>query len=112
MGSLIGRTHLDYCRKIDAAYSVWKKLLETYEKRDEILAQMANAHVSRCMYYGFERDVDARAFFRDLADSTFFADSTQENMFVHAVRSNNYGKISRMRVVYRLKNMLATLLKR
>ena len=111
-GSLIGRTHPDYCRKIDVAYCAWKKLLETYEKRDEILAQMANAHVSRCMYYGFERDVDARAFFIDLANSAFFADSTQENVFMHAVQSRNYGKISRMRAGYRLRNVVATLLKR
>ena len=112
VGSLIGRTHLDYCRKVDAAYCAWKKLLEDYEKRDAILARMANEHVSRCMYYGFERDVDVQVFFSDLADSTFLADATQESTFVYAVRNHYYGKISRMRVVYRLKNILVKLLKR
>ena len=39
-GSLIGRTHPDYCRKVDAAYKAWKTLLERYEKKDEALEQM------------------------------------------------------------------------
>ena len=87
-------------------------LFKPYSKKDEVLKQMANAHVKRCMYYGFERDVDVKAFFRDLADSTFFADATQGSAFVHAVRGHKYGKISRMRAVYRLKNILVKLLKR
>ena len=111
-GSLMGRTHPDYCRKVDAVYLAWKQLLQSYEKRDEVLPPMADSYVSRCMYYGFERDVDTRAFFRDLADSIFFADTTQESMFVHAVRSHHYEKISRMRASYRMKNILFTLLKR
>lgn len=111
-GSLIGRTHQDYCRKVDAAYCAWRTLLGPYEGKDKVLEQMANANVCRCMYYGFERDVDVKAFFKDLTDSTFVADATQEIVFVRAVRSCNYGKIFRMRAVYRLRNTVATLLKR
>lgn len=111
-GSLVGRTHLDYCRKVDAAYSAWKKLLQPYEKRDEVLAEMANAHVSRCMYYGFERDVDVKDFFGSLSNSEFFAMSTLNNEFTQAVRNQEHGKLLRMRTSYRLKNKLAKLLKR
>lgn len=111
-GSLIGRTHPDYCRKVDAAYGAWKKLLQPYERRDEVLAQMANAHVSRCMYYGFERDVDVRDFFSSLSNSDFFAMSTLNNEFAQAVRNQEHGKFLRMRTSYRLKNKLAKLLKR
>ena len=111
-GSLIGRTHPDYCRKVDAAYSAWKKLLQPYEKRNEVLVQMANAHVSRCMYYGFERDVVVKDFFGSLKGFDFFAESTLNNDFTQAVQSQNNGRIFRMRASYRLKNKLAKLLKR
>lgn len=111
-GSLVGRTHADYCRKVDIAYRAWMRLLQPYEKRDEVLAQMANAHVSRCMYYGFERDVDVKAFFEQLADCDFFAAATSKNEFTQAVKANNYRKLSRMRMSYQLKNKIAKLLKR
>ena len=105
-GSLMGRTHPDYCRKADTAYLAWKQLLQHYEKRDEVLSRMADSYVSRCMYYGFERDVDAKAFFRELADSTCLADSLLNNEFIQALQKRDYKKISRMRTVYRLKNKL------
>jgi glycosyltransferase involved in cell wall biosynthesis len=111
-GSLIGRTHPDYCRKVDAAYKAWKTLLERYEKKDEALEQMANAHVSRCMYYGFERDVDVKAFFSDLSGSTFFGDATTGSQFIACVKAGNWSRLSRMRTAYRLKNKIAKLLKR
>ncbi len=111
-GSLIGRTHPDYCRKVDAAYKAWKLLLEPYTKKEEALVQMANAHVSRCMYYGFERDVDTEKFFADLSETKFFSDVTTQNDFVVAVRLQNFKKLARMRATYRLKNKIAKLLKR
>lgn len=111
-GSLIGRTHPDYCRKADAAYTAWKLLLDPYEKKDEALTQMANAHVSRCMYYGFERDVDVKHFFDNLAETAFFADAADTSEFSTCVRKRNYRKLSRMRASYRMKNKIAKLLKR
>lgn len=111
-GSLIGRTHPDYCRKADAAYRAWKILLEPYDKKREVLTQMANAHVSRCMYYGFERDVDVSDFFGELAKTEFFSNATTESEFTDCVRAHNFKKLSRMRTVYQLKNKLAKLVKR
>lgn len=111
-GSLMGRTHPDYCRKVDAAYRAWKKLLQPYEGKDEALGQMANAHVSRCMYYGFERDVDVKEFFSILGDSRFFSDSTADNDFTECVKGRNYKRLSFMRQTYRLKTKIAKLLKR
>ncbi|MBE6937879.1 MAG: glycosyltransferase family 2 protein [Ruminococcaceae bacterium] len=110
--SLIGRTHLDYCRKVDAAYEAWKKLLEHYEKKIEVLKQMANAHVKRCMFYGFERDLSTKAFFEDLAETTFFSEATLEDDFAACVKNHDYKKLARMRTAYRLKNKIAKLLKR
>lgn len=111
-GSLIGCTHPDYCRKVDAAYMAWKRLLEDYDKKDEALEAMANAHVKRCMYYGFERDVDVRGFFEVLAESEIFRDSALENDFCKYLRSRNFKRISRMRNAYRMKVKIAKLLKR
>ena len=111
-GSLIGRTHPDYCRKVDAAYMAWKTMLALYEKKDQVLTQMANAHVVRCMYYGFERDVDVAFFFGKLSESEFFSSVTIKNEFVACVRERNFKKLARMRASYRIKNKIAKLLKR
>lgn len=111
-GSLIGRTHPDYCRKVDAAYNAWRQLLQDYSKKDAALTEMANAHVNRCMYYGFERDVDAAQFFCLLAESDFFGDSAMESDFHKCVNERNFKKLSRMRNVYRMKVKIANLLKR
>ena len=111
-GSLIGRTHPDYCRKVDAAYEAWQRLLESYDKKDEVLTAMANAHVNRCMYYGFERDLDAKEFFALLGGSEFFARATVENEFAKCVKSGNYRKLARMKAFYRAKNKIAKLLKK
>ncbi len=110
--SLMGRTHPDYCRKVDTAYRAWKRLIDPYEKKDEALEQMANAHVSRCMYYGFERDVDVKAFFSDLSGSTFFGDATTGRQFIACVKAGNWSRLSLMCTAYRLKNKIAKLLKR
>ena len=111
-GSLMGRTHQDYCSKVDVAYQEWDRLLASYERRDEALKQMANAHVDRCMYYGFERDVRVKDFFGNLAGTNFFANVTTKSKFITAVRERNFGKLAQMRLFYRLKNKIAKLLKR
>ena len=111
-GSLIGRTHPDYCVKVDAAYKAWKGLLDPCRKKEEALRQMANAHVNRCMYYGFERKVDVRDFFGQLMETAFFADATTESAFVACVRQRKFKRLSCMRASYQLKNKLAKLLKR
>lgn len=110
--SLVGRTHADYCRKVDVAYCAWKRLLQNYDKKDEVLAAIANTHVSRCMYYGFERDVDVANFFGELAETEFFANAAVTSEFSVCVRERNFRKLSRMRTSYRLKNKIAKLLKR
>lgn len=111
-GSLIGRTHQDYCRKVNAAYRAWVLLLEPYDKANEALEKMANAHVNRCMYYGFERDVDIKMFVDSLSKSDFFNQSTLKNKYVTHVRWHNYMQIRFMKTIYRVKNKLAKLLKR
>lgn len=111
-GSLIGRTHQDYCRKVDIAYNAWKKLLENYDNKDIVLEQMANAHVNRCMYYGFERDVNMNKFIENLMGCSFLSAVTLENEFITCLKSKDIKKISIMRFLYRSKDRLSKLLKR
>lgn len=107
-GSLMGRTHPDYCRKVDIAYRAWKTLLTDQEE----LVHLANSNVHRCMYYGFERDVDLDSFFRDLAKTDFFRDCTLDDRFCSHVRSGKLGKLRAMRRSYRMKQTAARLLKK
>lgn len=109
--SLIGKTHQDYCKKVDAAYKAWKELLNSCDNKKEILTEMANSHVSRCMYYGFEREVNVKDFFAIMKNCEFFADSNINNAFTLSVKDGNYRKISLNRKLYRIKIKIANLLK-
>lgn len=111
-GSLIGRTHQDYCIKVDAAYCAWKRLLAQSPDSEDLLRQKANACVSRSMYYGFERDLDVNNFFRQLAACTFFRDSDLNSAFCLSVKAGNLKKLRQMRRKYRLKVAISKLLRR
>ena len=109
--SLIGRTHQDYCIKVDVAYKSWKSLLANYEKRDDVLQKMADAHVSRCMYYFFERKVNLKEFLDSFSECMFFKESVSANKFTEYLNKKRYSHIYLMRTVYRVKNKIAVLLK-
>lgn len=107
-GSLMGRTHLDYCCKSDAAYRAWKQLLLDSAE----LAELANSHVRRCMYYGFERDVNPDTFFQQLTETDFFQDSSLNDKFSEQLRAGKFARVRAMRFAYRLKQTAVRLLKR
>lgn len=107
-GSLMGRTHPDYCRKADAAYRAWKQLLTDPAE----LAELANGHVRRSMYYGFERDVEPDVFFRELAGTDYFRACTLDDQFCAHLRAGRFAKVRSMRRAYRLKQTAARLLKK
>lgn len=111
-GSLMGRTHPDYCRKADAAYRAWKRLLADSPDCKDKLTELANGHVRRSMYYGFERDVEPEAFFRELAGTDFFRESTLDDKFSARLRAGQFAKVRAMRRAYRQKQIAARLLKR
>ena len=110
--SLMGRTHNDYCRKADVAFSAWQNLLAEYENKENVLADMANSYVQRCMYYCYERDVNIKDFCTDLAESLYFNMSTVENDFARCVKNKRFDKIKTMKVIYNVKNMLTKHIKR
>ncbi len=107
-GSLVGRTHADYCRKMEAAYEAWRPLLT---KEPKCLSEQANGRVRQCMYYGFERDLDAVAFFRDLAETSYFRECDLDDKFCKRVRKGQWAALKRMRRSYRIKTALAKWLK-
>ena len=109
-GSLMGRTHPDYCRKEDAAHRVWKALLAEEPGAATVLTEQANGRVRRCMYYGFERDVEPEAFFRELAETEFFRDCTLEDGFCGGVRSGRWAALRLARRSYRIRQIAARLL--
>lgn len=111
-GSLVGRTHQDYCQKCDAVYMAWKELLEKYPQKSQVLTEKANAFVNRCMYYGFERDVTAESFWRALSGCTFFKENENGSDFCFFVENRYYKKLSLMRFKYRTKTVITRLLKR
>lgn len=107
-GSLMGRTHPDYCRKADLAYRAWKQLLTDPEE----LVRLSNSNVRRCMYYGFERDVEPAVFFRDLVGTDSFRDCTLDDKFCRQLRAGKFARVHLMRRIYRLKQTAARLLKK
>lgn len=111
-GSLIGRTHQDYCLKLDAAYCSWKRLLAGSPDCEHLLRQKANACVFRSMYYGFERDLDADVFFRQLGRCAFVRDADPDTAFCVAVKTGDLKKLRRMRRAYRLKVAISKLLRK
>lgn len=112
VGSLMGRTHPDFCQKLDVVYRAWERLLSESPNGDALLRERAASYVSKCMYYGFERDVEPDAFFQSLSRCAFFADAAQSTAFYQAVKNEKRKTLRRMRAKYRLKTAVAKLLGR
>ncbi len=110
-GTLMGRTHEDYCEKCDKVYAAWKELLNTYDQRDAVLEQKANAFVSRCRYYGMERKVDTKRFFGALRNTAFFKEHNAVSRFDTYVQSGRYAKLRWERTKYRFKILLSKIIR-
>lgn len=111
-GSLMGRTHQDYCIKLDAAYCGWKKLLYGQPNMATFLQEKANACVSKCMYYGFEREIDTDEFFSRLAQCAFFRDADLNTGFYRSVKTGKLRRLRQMRHGYQLKITISKLLRK
>lgn len=104
---LTGRTREDYCTLSDRVFAAWERLLEKAPEREHILERKANAFVSRCRYYGLERDVDVRSFFTSLAETAFFRRHTNWTMLDRFVQNGNWIGVKSEVLLYRAKNKLA-----
>ena len=109
-GSLMGRTHPDFCTKCSAAFEAWSALLAGWPQADAYLTQMANRFVERCRYYGFERDVAVGDFFAQLADTQYFAKCNLSGSFYTAVRQHRFASLRMQKQMYVAKNKVYSML--
>lgn len=110
--SLMGRTHPDFCIKLDEVYRAWTMLLDGYVCGAALLRERAETYMDKCMYYGFEREVATDAFFKELSQCGFFENVVSDSAFYRAVKIGDIRSIRRMRSKYRLKIAAARLLGR
>lgn len=111
-GSLMGRTHPDFCQKLDVVYDAWNTLLADCQDRTMLQSQRAQAYVCKCMYYGFERSLDPISFFSALSQCQFFADIPHNTPFARMVAEKNWFGITLLRLGYRIKVSASHLLRR
>lgn len=106
--TLIGHTHEDYCLKCDKVYSAWKKMLNNDSDKQDIMVRKANSFVSRCYYYGFERDVDIKSYFKFLRETMFFKEHTAVNVLDGYVKDNKFTNLYFEKMKYRMKVAIST----
>lgn len=109
--ALMSKTHQDYCELQEQVYCAWKHLLESDMHKKEVLERKANAMVSVCQYYVYERNVNTKDFLHALSKCTFFKESTLENSFSRALHNGHMFKIRRMRLMYQLKVIISKMFK-
>lgn len=109
-GSLIGRTHEDYCLKCDKVYQAWKVMLGSCQESEHILQKKANCFVSRCYYYAFERPVNIQSYFSQMKKANFFKEHTEKIKFDDAVREENYVKLNFEKLKYQSKVHISSIL--
>ena len=107
--ALTRKLHPDYCRLSDRVFHAWTDLFDDDPVRKPFLERKANYFVDRCRYYGFERDVDCKAFFSDLADSDFFRVHTKWTSLDQSIMHGDWNRINAMRRKYRAKQFAAKL---
>ena len=107
--SLIGKTHVDYCRLCEEVYKAWEKMLKAYPDKERVLLDKANIFTSRCIYYGLERDVDLQQYFQALSNTTYFKRHTKCNKLDSFIRKNDYRGIFMQKMAYKAKNSLSKL---
>ena len=113
--SLMRRTNNDFCRKCEEVYLAWKKLLTAqneWKEYGEYLDNRANFFVSRCKYYGMERNVYIKSYFSELKDTSFFKEHKSLNDLDQLIIDDKYVWIWVKRMGYRIKTRIYSLIKR
>ncbi len=100
---LTRKTHKDYCVLSDKVYLAWENLLKNESGSKMLLEQKANGFVRRCVYYGFEHNVNKKIYFHSLARSYIFAIHTSNTMMDRMIRKENYLGIYTAFIVYQCK---------
>lgn len=106
-GALMGRTYQNFCQLQDQVYCAWQSLFRGALDSKLVLESKANAQITICQFYAFERDIEIRSFLESLKKSQFFKNSTLSSEFSIALRKNQYYKVLLMRYIYKLKVRLS-----
>lgn len=111
--ALTKRVHEDYCLKRELVFLAWKKFLNNYINSDDILMGIANTAVKTAIYYGIEKDLEYRMYFKNMIQCDFFKycksssidDSYVKEMY-DLIKEKKINAIGAKRRVYRLKTLL------
>ena len=105
--ALTRRTYDNYCKLSDRVYSCWERLVYDNTGNETFLEHKANVFVSRCKYYGFERDVSTKDYFESLADTHFFKVHTEWTKLDRFIQNKTIIVLKAARYLYRLKTQVA-----
>ncbi len=109
---LTNRTHNDYCILSDVLFTKWESLLDKTPSHELFLQNKANSFVKRCIYYGFERNVDFNSFFTSLLNTRFFQLHTETTLIDGLIEKKKLKTLRLIALLYRIKNTLYSLFKR
>lgn len=105
-GTLVQRTHKDYCQLCDRVYRAWEKLLSTMPDSVPFLERKANHMARVCKYYGLERKVNPFVFYREMESADFMKYVTLCDPMITAVKEKKWCKVAWMHLKYNAKVIL------
>lgn len=109
-GTLIQRTHKEYCQLCDRVFSAWKHLLKMDPNRKNNLENRANALTEICKFYGLERKVNPITFYREMSDSEFLRNATLNDLLTIAIKERKWCKILRLYIKYNIKAAMSKII--
>lgn len=109
-GTLTSKERPDYCILSDRVFNAWKELAAGSSALEVYLLKKADAFVSRCRYYGFEHEVECKAYFSDLRKTVFFHNHKSIDWFDRCLSEGHWSAIYVIRFIYRLRQRISTLL--
>lgn len=111
-GTLMTKTHQDYCELQDQVYLAWKDLLSGSKYCREVLEIRANELAKTFQYYLFEQQIDLDRFLESASKCVFLKECTIDTLFFKAIKKKIYIIVKAMRYVYHAKIRVAKLLKK
>lgn len=106
-GSLVQRTHKEYCRLCDRVFHAWKHLLEMTPNGAVYLEKKANCIAEACKYYGLERKINPFVFYREMANSDFIKFTTSKDLLITAIKQEKWCRVIWEHVKYNIKVAIA-----
>ena len=107
---LTGRTYENYSVWSDRVFSAWGQLMRNAPGGEAFLQRKANAFVGRCRYYGLERDVNRREFYKSLSETHFFQVHTSWTSMDRLIKRGDWIGVEMAAKQYKLKSSISALL--